>query len=94
VNPSEVSKEHAANIDGIIEASLRSALGGKLNATTMKKVSAIAVTVGPGLAPSLRIGVTKAHELSFKWGIPIIGVNHLEVNQSSEIEIELKLIVV
>lgn len=77
VVPIEVSKEHAAKIDGIVETSLRSALG-EVNPTTMKKISAIAVTVGPGLAPALRIGVTKAHELSYKWGIPIISVNHLE----------------
>lgn len=43
-----------------------------------KKLDAIAVTQGPGLAPSLEQGIAKAIELSSNWSIPLISVNHLE----------------
>ena len=42
------------------------------------KPDAIAITKGPGLVTSLRIGVDTARTLSFFWGVPMIGVNHLE----------------
>ena len=38
----------------------------------------IAVTVGPGLAPALWVGVNWARTLAKHWGIPIIPVNHME----------------
>ena len=41
-------------------------------------IDAIAVTIGPGLAPALWVGVNFARALSFLWGKAIIPVNHLE----------------
>ncbi len=38
----------------------------------------IAVTAGPGLMGSLMVGVMAAKALSQAWGVPLIGVNHLE----------------
>ena len=42
------------------------------------RVDAIAVTVGPGLAPALWVGINFARALSMLWGKPLIPVNHLE----------------
>lgn len=42
------------------------------------KLEAIAVTIGPGLAGALMIGVAAAKALSLAWETPIVGVNHLE----------------
>mgnify|MGYP001616874194 FL=1 len=41
------------------------------------KIDAIAVTVGPGLAPALWVGVNFARALSYVWQRPIIAVNHM-----------------
>lgn len=41
-------------------------------------IDAISVTVGPGLEPSLWVGVNFAKSLSCFWDIPIIPVNHIE----------------
>ena len=43
-----------------------------------KELSLIAVTSGPGLMGSLLVGVMTAKALSQGWGVPLIGVNHLE----------------
>ena len=41
-------------------------------------LDAVAVTVGPGLAGSLLVGVNFAKGLALSLGLPLLGVNHLE----------------
>lgn len=41
-------------------------------------VDGIAVTRGPGLITSLRVGIDFARGLAYGWNKPIIGVNHIE----------------
>jgi N6-L-threonylcarbamoyladenine synthase len=38
----------------------------------------VAATIGPGLIGSLLVGVSAAKAYSLAWGIPFVGVNHLE----------------
>ena len=42
------------------------------------RIDAIAVTVGPGLAPALWVGINFAKALSLAWNIPLVPVNHME----------------
>ncbi len=51
---------------------------GKIITMSPPDIDAIAVTVGPGLAPALWVGVNFARALSFFWKKQIIPVNHLE----------------
>ena len=41
-------------------------------------IDIIAVTQGPGLEPALWVGVNFARALSVLWGIPLVGINHME----------------
>ena len=43
-------------------------------------IDAIAVTMGPGLAGSLLVGVATAKALAYARDLPLIGVNHLEAH--------------
>ena len=43
-----------------------------------ERLDAIAVTYGPGLAGALLVGVNLAKALAFAWGVPLVGVHHLE----------------
>ena len=43
-----------------------------------RDLGAVAVTLGPGLAGALLVGVNYAKALSYGLGVPLIGVNHLE----------------
>ena len=45
---------------------------------TYRDVDAVAVTVGPGLAGALLVGVAAAKALALAHDLPLIGVNHLE----------------
>jgi N6-L-threonylcarbamoyladenine synthase len=43
-------------------------------------IDAVAVTYGPGLIGSLLVGVAEAKALAMAWGVPVVGVNHLEAH--------------
>lgn len=43
-------------------------------------IAAVAVTSGPGLIGSLLVGLAEAKALSLAWGVPLVGVNHLEAH--------------
>lgn len=72
VFPTVAKQAHLENI----EPSLLLAL--KRTGLTLEDVDAVAVTVGPGLAPSLEIGLTFAKNLAKKIKKPFIAVNHIE----------------
>ncbi len=50
----------------------------RLQSLTLSKVDAFAVTIGPGLAPALEVGIRHTKELAQKHNKPIIAVNHME----------------
>jgi len=43
-------------------------------------IDAVAATIGPGLVGSLLVGVSAAKALALVWGVPFVGVNHLEAH--------------
>ena len=45
-----------------------------------RNVDAVAATIGPGLIGSLLVGVSAAKALALVWGVPFVGVNHLEAH--------------
>ena len=60
-------------------------------------IDAVAATVGPGLIGALLVGVSTAKALSLAWGVPFVGVNHLEGHLYAAMleapEIELPVVV-
>ena len=78
--PSIAKRDHEARIDEIIDQAMRSGLHLSLAEARKKNnpVDAIAVTVGPGLAIALEVGIKKAKELALKYDKPLIAVNHIE----------------
>lgn len=61
----------------LIEPALKQALW-QARVKDLACIDAVAVTVGPGLAPALEVGVAKAKKLALKLKKPLIAVNHLE----------------
>ncbi len=72
VVPELASRAHQQNIVPVVDAALKQA-GVKLS-----DLSAIAVTLGPGLMGSLLVGVSFAKGLAMSLGIPLIEANHLQ----------------
>jgi N6-L-threonylcarbamoyladenine synthase len=44
------------------------------------RIDAVACTVGPGLIGALLVGVSAAKALALTWGVPFVGVNHMEAH--------------
>lgn len=72
VIPEFAARKHLENLLPLVDAALNEC-GVKGN-----DIDLIAVTRGPGLMGSLIVGVMTARALSQAWGVPLIGVNHLE----------------
>ncbi|MBD5445684.1 MAG: tRNA (adenosine(37)-N6)-threonylcarbamoyltransferase complex transferase subunit TsaD [Lachnospiraceae bacterium] len=72
VVPEIASRKHIEKINQVIDEALKSA------GVTLKDITAIAVTYGPGLVGALLVGVSAAKAISLAAGIPLIGVHHIE----------------
>ncbi|MDP2947328.1 MAG: tRNA (adenosine(37)-N6)-threonylcarbamoyltransferase complex transferase subunit TsaD, partial [Nanoarchaeota archaeon] len=79
VVPNLAAREHLKNIEPCLKTALKEA-NKTMKDTRLpaRQVDLIAVTIGPGLIPSLLIGVHFAKTLAYKYKIPIVGINHLE----------------
>jgi len=74
VVPELASRQHIQNILPIIDAALQAA------GLILQDLDGVAVTYGPGLVGSLLVGLSLAKGISFRWGIPYVGINHLEAH--------------
>ncbi|MCU1259680.1 MAG: O-sialoglycoprotein endopeptidase, partial [Bryobacterales bacterium] len=72
VVPELASREHLRAIVPVVRHAIEE------SHSRWDDLSAVAVTVGPGLAGALLVGVTYAKALCFARGIPLIAVNHVE----------------
>jgi len=70
--PEVASRQHILAIVPIIEKAMSDA------GVAWGDLGGIAVTIGPGLAGSLLIGVNVAKAIALARGLPVTGVNHLE----------------
>jgi len=72
VVPEVASRQHLLSIIPILKQAMAEASVG------WQELAGIAVTVGPGLAGSLLVGVNAAKAAALAHNLPLIGVNHLE----------------
>ena len=81
VYPSLAKREHEERIDWVVNRALIKAFPKSPNTNNQlltTKIDAIAVTVGPGLAIALEVGINKARELVKNYKKPLIAINHIE----------------
>ena len=74
VVPELASRQHMRYILPIVDGALHKAGVG------LRDLDGVAVTRGPGLVGSLLVGLSVVKGISFRWGIPYVGVNHLEAH--------------
>ncbi|TET38744.1 MAG: tRNA (adenosine(37)-N6)-threonylcarbamoyltransferase complex transferase subunit TsaD [Dehalococcoidia bacterium] len=68
--PEVASRQHLVTTIPIIEEAMAQ--------TCWSDLDGIAVTIGPGLAGSLLVGVNIAKAIALAHGLPLLGINHLE----------------
>ncbi|MGE5303255.1 MAG: tRNA (adenosine(37)-N6)-threonylcarbamoyltransferase complex transferase subunit TsaD [Alphaproteobacteria bacterium] len=74
VVPELASRQHIKNILPILDRALQTAGVG------LQDINGMAVTYGPGLVGSLLVGLSLVKGMAFRWGLPFVGVNHLEAH--------------
>ena len=74
VFPTVAKLAHQENIEKTVMAALQR---GHIQPT---EVDQIAITIGPGLAPALEVGIKYAAKLAKQLGIPLLPVNHVEAH--------------
>ncbi len=72
VVPEIASRKHVELINPVIAEACSQAR------VALKDLTALVVTLGPGLMGALLVGLAAAKSLSYATGLPLIGVNHLE----------------
>lgn len=84
VFPTLAKQAHRENLAPTIAMALQQAK------TSFSELAAIAVTVGPGLAPALEVGINNVQEIAKKYNKKIIAVNHIEAHALSPIAVSAK----
>jgi N6-L-threonylcarbamoyladenine synthase len=74
VVPEVAARMHVEKIVPVIQLALKQAC------ISLKEIDALAVTAGPGLITSLRVGVDTARALALVLKIPIVAINHIEAH--------------
>ncbi len=72
VVPEVASRAHLERLEAVLGQAMEAAEVGP------EDIDAVAATCGPGLIGALLIGVSAAKSLSLAWGVPYVGVNHME----------------
>ena len=72
VVPEIASRMHIEAISNVVDKAIKDA------GITVKDISAVAVTKGPGLVGALLVGVSFAKTFAYMNNIPLLGVHHLE----------------
>ena len=72
VVPELASRDHVRRLVPLLRTALEQA------DTRAAQIDGVAYTAGPGLVGALLTGAALARSLSFGWGVPAIGVHHLE----------------
>jgi N6-L-threonylcarbamoyladenine synthase len=72
VVPELASRDHVIRLLPLVREALEAAQAAR------DSIQGIAYTAGPGLIGALLVGASFARSLAFAWGVPAIGVHHLE----------------
>jgi len=70
IHPREAAEHHSEVAAGVLSSALRDAH------VSAGQLDGVAVALGPGLGPCLRVGATVARSLASYLGVPLIPVNH------------------
>jgi N6-L-threonylcarbamoyladenine synthase len=72
VVPELASRDHIERLLPMVEAAMREA------GIAPQAIDGIAYTAGPGLIGALLVGACLGRALGYAWGVPVVGVHHLE----------------
>ena len=78
VVPEIASRAHIEKISQVVSDAIR-----QFEQSNNRTSDAVAVTYGPGLSPALIVGLNAAKGVAKGFGVPLIGINHIEAHLHS-----------
>ncbi|MCL1982982.1 MAG: tRNA (adenosine(37)-N6)-threonylcarbamoyltransferase complex transferase subunit TsaD [Clostridiales bacterium] len=72
VVPEIASRHHLENINAVFNRAMGEA------SVKPSEIDMIGVTKGPGLVGALLVGIATAKAFSFAWGVPLLGIHHIQ----------------
>jgi N6-L-threonylcarbamoyladenine synthase len=72
VVPELASRDHICKVIGLVEEAMTA------SHSLPKDITGVAYTAGPGLVGALLVGATVGRSIGFAWGLPTVGVHHME----------------
>ncbi|MCC7570595.1 hypothetical protein KO465_04565, partial [Candidatus Micrarchaeota archaeon] len=84
VYPTLAKQAHQKKIKLVTEQALKKA------GIKIADIDALAVTIGPGLAPALEVGIKFAQSMAEKYHKPLIAINHIEAHLFSILALRKK----
>ncbi|KAK6524394.1 hypothetical protein TWF281_011302 [Arthrobotrys megalospora] len=72
INPITAFQSHRRSLSPLIQTAIEYLPG--------QKPDIVAVTRGPGMISSLDVGLQTAKGLALAWGVPLVGVNHMQAH--------------
>jgi len=72
VVPELAARDHIQRLLPMVRATLAA------SGTAPAEVTGVAYTAGPGLIGALMVGGAVAESLAYAWGVPVIGIHHME----------------
>ncbi len=91
VFPTVAKQAHKENIEATVKLAIKRANTNikkyhlSLKAISLQSIDALAVTIGPGLAPALEVGINYTKKLAKQYQKPIIAINHIEGHALSQL---------
>ncbi len=78
VVPEVAAREHSTTLPLVLAGLAKKITGDEDGVALGRKVDVVAVTRGPGLVTSLKVGVDTARALAAAWNKKVVGVNHID----------------
>ena len=78
VVPELASRDHVQKLLPLVNQALATAAAAAPRAGGARAIDGVAYTAGPGLIGALLTGATLGRSLAYAWGVPALGVHHLE----------------
>jgi len=80
VVPELASRDHVRKLLPLIMQALKEADLTRASAGGEGGIAGVAYTCGPGLLGALLVGASVARSLAYAWGVPALGVHHMEAH--------------
>ncbi|GAB7358604.1 hypothetical protein MBLNU230_g2664t1 [Neophaeotheca triangularis] len=80
IHPLIALESHQTNLAGLVQKALKQSASHASSIGEVFKPDFVTVTRGPGMRSNLAVGLDTAKGLALAWGVPLLGVHHMQAH--------------